>query len=442
MNDKLIELAIYCTTALIAVGIPVWYLKTYLARKNRASRNHDRSSKLGLTEPVTLHPKIDPNRCIGTEACIKACPEGEILGVINCKATLVSPTKCIGHGACAASCPVGAITLVFGTEKRGVELPVLKSNFETNVGGIYIAGELGGMGLIRNAVTQGWEAITYIHNSLKETNNLSDEDVFDVIIIGAGPAGLSASLKAMELNLKSACFEQDDIGGTLLTYPRRKIVMTQPMEIPLYGKVKVREMYKEELLELWEKIITQMGPSISLKEKVLSVEGKTGSFTVNTNKGSYLTKRILLTTGRRGTPRKLDIPGEKSHKVAYRLIEPEQYAGSQVLVVGGGDSAVEAALATSEQPGTEVILSYRKGTFSRIKDRNRMLIEKACSTGNLEVLFESNVKRIEEREVILDVKGKNTVIGNDYTLIFVGGEVPAQFLRQMGIKIQTKFGET
>ncbi|RMD95536.1 MAG: 4Fe-4S dicluster domain-containing protein [Calditrichaeota bacterium] len=433
----MIEILIYVSSALIVLIFPTIYFYKYQKHSRRAREKLQQSIARGLTEPVSLHPKIDPTRCIDTGACVSACPEGEILGIVDGRATLVSPTKCIGHGACEAACPVEAITLVFGTERRGVEIPYVKHNFETNVPGIYIAGELGGMGLIRNAVTQGRQAVRYIQESLKS----SYPDVFDVAVIGAGPAGLAASLQAQMDGLKFVTLEQDEIGGTILNYPRQKLVMTQPMEIPLYGKVKFREILKEDLLGLWHDIIERTQIEINTRERVENIERNDGFYKIISSKGEYYAQRVVLAIGRRGSPRKLGVPGEKSSKVAYRLIEPEQYIKKKLLVVGGGDSAVEAALALSEQKGTEVFLSYRRGAFTRIKEKNLERIERAAEDGRVQVLLESHVKEIKREEVLIEQKGNLVTIPNDYVFIFIGGTLPTEFLKKIGISIEKKFGQ-
>lgn len=433
------ETLTYLFTALVTIGIPVRYVYKNSKRTEKAKKKLQESFDKGLTDPISLHPKIDPTRCIGTTACVKACPEGEILGVLGGKATLVSPTKCIGHGACEAICPVEAISLVFGTERRGVELPYVKENFETNVPGIYIAGELGGMGLIRNATLQGKETVKHI--VARQNGNGRGRGELDVIVVGAGPAGIAASLQAMKQKLSFVTLEQDQFGGTVLNYPRQKLVMTQPMEIPLYGKVRFREILKEDLLNLWGDVIQKTGLEIKSKEKVESVERPNGFFRVHTTKGEYLTHNVLLAIGRTGTPRKLGVPGENSSKVAYRLLEPEQYAYKKVLVVGGGDSAVEAALSLSEQKGTVVVLSYRKNMFSRIKEKNEARIERAAKNGRVHLLFESTVTEIQSDKVYLKYKDKRVAIANDYVFIFAGGVLPTQFLKDMGINIVKKFGE-
>ena len=351
---------------------------------------------------------------------------------------MVSPTKCIGHGACEASCPVEAISLVFGSERRGVELPYVNERFETNVPGIYIAGELGGMGLIRNAITQGSSAVDYIKESL---GGKRDNGVLDLVIVGAGPAGISASLEAIKHGLKFRTLEQDDVGGTVLSYPRQKLVMTQPMEIPLYGKVKFREILKEELIDLWTDVTRKSGLEVTTGEKVESIENDGKLFRVHASNVEYSCRRVLLTIGRRGTPRKLGVPGERSSKVAYKLLEPEQYKGKHVLVVGGGDSAIEAAVSLAEQKGTVVTLSYRKDVFSRLKEKNEQRIEEAMRTDRVHVLFESSVQEVRREDVKLEYDGQKYKLRNDYLFVFIGGEMPTEFLRQAGISIVKKFGE-
>jgi thioredoxin reductase (NADPH) len=428
---------IYIVVVGVSLSIPLAYWSRVHRRGKQASGTLKKMVSAGLTEPVSLHPVLDPNRCISIGACADACPEGDIIGLVNGRPELVNPTRCIGHGACAAACPVGAITLVFGTETRGVELPYVKETFETNVPGIYIAGELGGMGLIRNAVTQGREAIEYIARTL----NGRDASTYDVAIIGAGPAGLAATLEAKKRGLRAITLEQDDIGGTVLSYPRHKIVMTQPMDIPLYGKINAREIQKEELLDLWQKVIAKTEIRINTHEKLESVQQERGTFTVRSSKGEYRARRLLLAIGRRGTPRRLGVEGEDSAKVTYKLIEPEQYRGKKVLVVGGGDSAVEAALATASQPGTEVTLSYRKNVIARIKDKNRERLERATRADRVRLLLESQVKMIQETKAIISQKGRELEVPNHYVLVFIGGELPTMFLKGLGIRIEMKFGE-
>ena len=434
----MIEIIIYIIVGVVTLSIPVIYILRERKRSKHAAQTLQKSIERGLDEPPSLHPLIDPNICIGTAACVTACPEHTILDLIDNRGQLVKPSACIGHGECQAGCPVDAITLVFGTEKRGIDIPHLKPTFETNVSGIYIAGELGGMGLIRNAVTQGRQAAESITQSLEQRNQT---DVLDLLIIGAGPAGISASLQAKKERLSFIIVDQEDLGGTILTYPRQKLVMTQPMDLPLYGKVKIREIFKEELLDIFNDVFAKTELSVNAYEKVNEIVQFNGNFKVTTNKSEYITQRVLLAIGRRGSPRKLGISGEKSAKVTYRLLDPEKFHDMNILVVGGGDSAVEAAGALGEQAGNSVHISYRKGVFSRIKEGNQKRIESAMQTGMVTALFNSNVKHIEPDSVALDQNGKGVVLSNDYVFVFIGGELPTEFLEKVGIKFTRKFGE-
>ncbi|MCC6544224.1 MAG: NAD(P)-binding domain-containing protein [Nitrospirae bacterium] len=415
----------------------------YVAHQSKRSRKNlkkiSKAREYGTHEPVHIHPLVDPGVCIGSGACATACPEKDILGLVNGRASLINSSHCIGHGACASACPVGAIKLVFGTETRGVDIPYVTPNFETNVKGVFIVGELGGMGLIKNAVTQGREVIEYMLCRLRSADKKRD-DILDTVIIGAGPAGISASLAAVENNLRFVTLEQEDIGGTVLQYPRHKIVMTSPMDLPIYGKVKLGETSKKALLDLWMTVINKSELKIRTQEKMTDVKQDDDCFKVFTNKGEYVTRTIVLAIGRRGTPRKLGVQGEKLPKVAYRLLEPEQHRDQHLLVVGGGDSAVEAAIALSDQPGNVVTLSYRGDAFSRIKPMNKERLDKMIEKQSVEVILNSNVKEIGEKSVRIAIKDDVTDIPNDYVYIFAGGELPNEFLSKIGVRIEKRFG--
>lgn len=434
------------TTQLYLVYLlPLLLIVAGFALKKRRKSHHNLAVRAeefdaGLTEPASLHPVIDPVKCMGCGSCVKACPEGRnhpVLGLIDGKAQLIAPTNCIGHGACKTACPFDAITLVFGTERRGADIPVLTPEYETNLPGLFIAGELGGMGLIGNAVEQGYKAIDSIIQKLKSKHPTD----YDVVIVGAGPAGFSASLRALENKLRYITIEQESLGGTVFQFPRNKLVMTRPVELPLYGKVKLTETTKEALLEFWSKVERESGLEINYNERVDSItQSDKGEFFVDTNKGSYATKTVLLCIGRRGTPRKLGVPGEDLSKVTYRLIDPAQYRDQHVLVVGGGDSALEAAHSVASEPGTTVTLSYRSGAFGRAKRKNRELVEQAVSEGRINLLLNSNVKMFTPEGVTIDQEGTLHKLPNQATIICAGGILPTGFLKSIGIDVETKHG--
>jgi thioredoxin reductase (NADPH) len=427
------------TVYALAIGA-IWLLYLVWRRRAEAKSRATKAAAVeaGLVEPASLHPIIDPAKCLACGACVSACPECDIIGMISGKAELVEPTHCIGHGACREACPYDAITLVFGTEKRGLDIPHVSSDFQTNVPGIYIAGELGGMGLIRNAIEQGSQAI----ESIRKRSVSRPPQGYDVVIVGAGPAGFAASLAAMKYKLRFLTVEQDTFGGTVAHFPRGKVVMTAPANLPLGFKLKFRTVSKEKLLRVWNDISRKTGLKGKIKYgvEVKSIIRHGDAFEVRTMGDSYQTASVLLAIGRRGTPRKLDVDGEEQSKVVYRMIDPEQYKRKHVLVVGGGDSALEAATSIAQQPGTMVVLSHRSESFSRAKAKNRELVDACQRTGRLKVMFESKVNRIGENDVEIEQKGQRMRIRNDAVIVCAGGILPTAFLKSVGIEVETKHG--
>ena len=424
-------LLLYGGIAAATVGTHLWLRSR---REGRARAEHQAAQQAGLNEPSSLHPVVDAARCIGSGGCVTACPEAA-LGIVAGRAVLINAAACIGHGACFAACPIEAISLVFGTEKRGVDIPTVSPQFESNVPGIFIAGELGGMGLIRKAAEQGRQAI----EALRGRRAAPDE--LDVLIVGGGPAGISAGLSAIEHKLRYRLIEQEGtLGGAVYHYPRNKIAMTAPVKLALIGTVRMTEVSKEYLLEFWNGVVKKTGLQLNFRERMERVEREHDSFVVHTSLGSYRTRSVLLAIGRRGSPRKLDVPGEESAKVVYRLVDAAQYQGQAVLVVGGGDSALEAAIALSEQPGTTVQLSYRSAAFNRVKEKNRSSLQRAIEAGRIELLLSSEVQEISAREVRLRAAGAEIARSNDAVIVCAGGVLPIPLLQQMGIEFQTKHG--
>ncbi len=429
--------------SLLLYALPLVIIMTvYLVRQRRIHQRHlaaqEESISAGLIEPASLHPVIDESRCLGCGSCVAACPETshhDVLGLINGKAVLVGPSECIGHGACKTVCPFDAITLVFGTERRGIDIPILKPNFESNVPGMFVAGELGGMGLIKNALTQGAQALESIAKG-----GVRRPGVLDVLIVGAGPAGLAASLAAKQFGLNYQTVEQDSLGGAVFQYPRGKLVMTAPVELPIIGKVQFRNTTKEELLKFWTEACHGNGLNIAYRERVETVQRVGDVFSVKTTSQTYTASNVLLAIGRRGTPRKLGVPGEELPKVVYRLIDPEQYRGQEIIVVGGGDSALEAAASVAELGDTRVILSYRGDAFQRAKTRNRQRVEEAKTKGQLQVLLNSQIREIRPEAVLLKQKDGEVQVNNHAVIVNAGGILPNDFLRSIGIEVETKWG--
>lgn len=431
MNDSDLTLAlVYAIPACLAVLGYLWHRRRQEAASLRALAD---SEQAGLTEAASLHPVVDPDICIGSGGCARACPEHAI-GIVAGKAVLVSPSACIGHGACAAACPVEAITLVFGSERRGVDIPAVTPEFETNVPGLFIAGELGGMGLIRKAAEQGRQAMATIAKRRDPGFDL------DVVIVGAGPAGIAAGLGAIQAKLRYALIEQEQsLGGSVLHYPRRKIAMTAPVDLPIVGKMRFVEVSKEKLLDFWLDIVGRARLKISTGVRMERVEPDGAGFLVHTSDGILRSRSVLLAIGRRGTPRKLGVAGEELSKVVYRVIDPDQYRGQHVLVVGGGDSAVEAAMACAEISG-DVILCYRGAAMNRLKQANRMRLEDAVKQGGLQLLLQSELRAITPASVSIDVDGETRQFKNDAVVICAGGVLPTAMLKAIGIRVETKHG--
>ena len=424
---------------LIAAGLILFFLLNYLRKEKKIAakaREAAEKGKLFSEGPKSQHPHIDANYCIGCAACTMVCPEGDVLAMLGGKAVIVNSYKCIGHSLCAEVCPVGAITMVMASPSMGADMPYVTPEYETNIKNMFIVGELGGLALIKNAVNQGRDCIdTIVRRRASVGGTRPASGIYDVLIVGAGPAGISASLRAAEKQLNYLTLDESEIGGTVAKYPRQKLVMTSPVEFPMYGKFKKTELSKEELIAFWKKVLERADFKCRQGEKVEDIKkGQDGIFTVITPKGQYRTRDVVLALGKSGSPRKLGVKGEDLSKVMYRLIEADHYVNKKILVVGGGDSAIEAAMGLGHQVGNQVTLSYRKEAFTRIKERNAQRIQESIRKGKVKVIFNSNPVEFTNDSVILDVNGKMQRIPNDFVWIFAGGEPPTAFLKKIGIR--------
>jgi thioredoxin reductase (NADPH) len=425
------DLLIYAVAGLFLLGPLLLHVRRTRRREAEALAAAERG-KLFTSGPRAQHPHINISRCIGCGACADACPEGDVLAVIAGKAAIVNGSKCIGHGLCAEACPVGAIEIVMASPSVSADMPRLSREFETSVPGVFIIGELGGLALIKNAVNQGRECIDTIARRMARQPRVSG--VLDVCIVGAGPAGLSASLRAVEKGLTYVTLEQEELGGTVAKYPRQKVVMTSPVDFPMHGKFNKLEISKEKLMEFWAGVIRKGNVQVRTQEKVESIDREgDGTLTIRSTGGTYRARSVILALGRRGTPRKLGIRGEELPKVMYGLIEADAYVNAKILVVGGGDSAVEAAMGLAYQRGNQVTLSYRQQEFSRLKERNALRIQEAMKSRKLRVLFGSQPVEVREKSVVIDVAGTTTEIPNDWMWVFAGGEPPSAFLEKVGV---------
>src|SRR3989441_3426626 len=263
----------------------------------------------------------------------------------------------------------------------------------------------------------------------------------DVLINGAGRGGLAAALRLREAGCSFRLVDQGSLGGTVANYPRQKVVMTEPFQVPYFGKVSKKLISKEELLGIWERALRKASVTVEEGVKVSGIEGQDGAFRVQTSRGPMDARKVVLATGLRGTPRKIGCRGEELAKVTYRLIDTEQYEGCDVLVVGGGDSAVEAAIQLAEQSDARVSISYRGDSFAKCREANRTKISGLVQARRVRALLSSEVDLINENEMVLTVGGSPQILPNHFVIVSIGGEVPLEFLSKLQISLEKHFGE-
>jgi thioredoxin reductase/NAD-dependent dihydropyrimidine dehydrogenase PreA subunit len=426
---------------LVAVaGIPYLVWTRMEASKHKAATIiHQDTLSLGDdVVPASIHPEVDLDECIGSGACVRACPEKDILAITDGRARLLNPLSCIGHSACMQACPVGAIKLVFGTATRGVELPRLTPSFETSQPGIFVIGELSGIGLIRNAMEQGRQAAATIAKSGRRGR----PGELDAIVVGAGPAGIGAALALLAHGLKVQIVDQDRYGGTITHYPRSKVVMTGGFELPGYGSVRRKTMTKEQLLALWTDIRERIPLDIKEGIRVEAIHADGPSWRLVGPGWQDRAAAVVLALGRRGAPKELGVPGEQLAKVAYRLIEPEPFADKHVLIVGGGNAAADCAIALANAKlCTSVSISHRRPELARLRASVRKDIERCFGDGSIAPLLATEVVAIAERHVTLKTPDGVRQVVNDSVIVQIGGQPPSELLRTIGIELVEKRGE-
>jgi thioredoxin reductase/NAD-dependent dihydropyrimidine dehydrogenase PreA subunit len=428
--------AIVWGLSFLVVGVVFVPYFVSFRRRNVVDRaRKEEAERLGIDRPTAQFPAIDAALCVGCGACVDACPEHDVLGIVRGTAAVINGLKCVGHGRCETACPVGAIKVGLGDLAARADVPLMDPWQETSVPGLFVAGELSGLALVKNAMGQGRKVVERIAQKGGGPRPVGDRDVLDVVIVGAGPAGIAAAASAQERRLRYVALEQAaDLGGTIFHYPRKKLVLVQAVDIPLWGRMKEAEYGKEDLLRILEDLRQKAQLKIRFGEKVTGIRREAGIFSVETSEGLYRSRFVILALGRRGTPRKLGVPGEEQPKVMYQLREAESYRGNQILVVGGGDSAVEAVIGLACDKSNRVALSYRREKLVRIKSKNEERIQALFAARRVQPLFNSEVTEIGPRSVRITAGEKRLEMPNDYVFVFAGGDPPFAFLKQIGVR--------
>lgn len=432
MDERTVFAAVVVVGLALLLGVPA------ALRRRRQRRDETalaESVARGLDVPASLHPVIDTDRCIGSLACLKACPEGDILGIVDGAARLVHGANCIGHGRCAAACPMDAITLVFGSATRGVDLPEVDDRFESSRPGVHLVGELAGMGLIQNAIRQGAECAGYLAEALAGPG-APGGDGAEVVVVGAGPAGVSCALELRSRGVPVRLLERERLGRAMAGYPRQGLVMTGPLRLPGARPLRAQRVPKQALLEWFVEAITATGQQVEEGVTVTGLSGEDGALVVETDAGPITASKVVLATGRGGTPRRLGVPGESLPKVTHALVDAAQYAGARVLVVGGGDAAVEAACALAEGPAAEVTLAHRGAALTRCRPENRARAAQLAGRGRLTLRLGTSVTRIEPDQVVLQAGGGASPLANDWVIACLGGEPPRALLDRLGVALR------
>lgn len=419
----LVGFAILCVVVSAAWG----GIKTRLARRRQPARK------------LLVH-SINDDRCTGCDACVTVCPT-DVLELDQNKSRVKRFEDCIQCEQCALVCPTTALVMhVQGTKPPPFRMPDLDEYYQA-APGLYLIGEAAGKPLVKNASNLGRAVVEHIAKTgLRPTRDPGAKvPEVDVFIVGSGPGGLSAGLSCVEKGLSYVIVEKDElIASTIARWPKGKDCMAEPYDVKNVALLPVFDSRKDELIAAWRTVIEKTGLKVQLREGVEEIKRLADNrFEIRTTKRLYRAQRVVLGIGTRGKPRKLGVPGEHLQKVTPLLTDPADHRNQRVVVVGGGDSAVEAAVALAET-AARVTLSYRGKQLSRCKAKNRQALDEVVRAGRVELKFSSNVVEITERSVKLKTGDKVEELPNDHVFVCIGGDAPVKWLESVGVKFVDK----
>ncbi|HMG53008.1 MAG TPA: NAD(P)-binding domain-containing protein, partial [Kofleriaceae bacterium] len=398
--------------------------------------------RAALAPAATVGPRIlvhdiNDDRCTGCDACVAVCPTN-VLDLVENKSRVLRFHDCIQCEACMFACPTEALVMFpEGGLPPALKVPEMDENFQTAVPGQYLIGEVAGKPLVKNAANLGRGVVEHALASGMRPGALGGGDnVVDVAIVGSGPGGLSAALTCIQRGLSYVVLEKEQvIASTISRYPKGKLVMAEPYEAVNISLLPVFDSAKEQLLPIWRELIERVGLTIKQGESVETVtRAGDGNFDVRTTVATYRAQRVVLSIGTRGKPRTLQVPGENLPKVFSLLEDPDEWRGRAVLVVGGGDSACEAALALADA-GAKVTISYRGKGFNRAAPKNKQAIESYAGQGRIKAKLGSQVIAFEPETVTLALNdGSQKRYANDGAFVLIGADPPVQWLEKLGIR--------
>ncbi len=414
-----------------------------------SARKRHHVAPAAVVGPRVLVHDINDDRCTGCDACVAVCPTN-VLDLVANKSRVLRFQDCIQCEACMFACPTEALVMFpEGATPPPLKIPEIDENFQTAVPGQYLIGEVAGKPLVKNAANLGRAVVEHMLSTGMYPGALGGgPDTVDVAIIGSGPGGLSAALTCIQKGLSYVVLDKEQmIASTIARYPKGKLVMAEPYDTENLSLLPVFDSSKEQLIPIWKELIERVRLQVKLGESVETVQRSSQGFEIRTTVATYHAQRVVLSIGTRGKPRTLQVPGENLPKVFSLLEDPDEWQGRSVLVVGGGDSACEAALALADA-GAKVTISYRGRGFNRAQPKNKQSIERYAAEGRIKAKLGSQVLQFDPDSVTIALAdGTQKRYPNEAAFVLIGADPPVAWLEKVGVRFverphQFQFGKS